>query len=59
MGTSRKRLLRGWQDPKAYPLSVAGGALLLVGLLVVDSVLLSLAGAVLMIFGWLVSRRAK
>lgn len=48
----------GWRNPKAYALSVAGGVLLLLGLVVVDSMVVVLAGAALTLAGWLVARHA-
>lgn len=48
----------GWRTPKAYALSAAGGALLLLGLTVFDSLLLVWLGVGLALVGWLLSRRS-
>jgi hypothetical protein len=48
----------GWRNPKAYVFSVAGGLCLVLGLVVLDSIVLALVGAVLALVGFLLARSA-
>jgi len=48
----------GWRhSPRAYVLSVTGGVLILLGLVVLDQMWLALVGAALAVVGWFVGRR--
>jgi uncharacterized membrane protein len=56
MSSARRR---PWQDPPSFALSLIGGALVLLGLAVLDSVLVTAIGAALAVAGFLVSRRTR